>query len=177
MKKNNIPLLILLFFSQFIFSQKIPREILNGQIISDSIGIENVNIQNLNTKKLAISDKFGFFALYAQEHDTLVFSSLNLYTKKLVLTKTDLNWKLLKINIENFVNTLDEVIINPNALTGNLKTDSDNIKVTIIKPIDSQLALKSKLIVWLRLIFPPTYAQMAQKVLLSAMAFLRKHYL
>lgn len=143
MKKNNILLLLLLFFSQFIFSQKIPREILNGQIISDSIGVENVNIQNLNTKKFAISDKFGFFALYAQEHDTLVFSSLNLYTKKLVLTKTDLNWKLLKINIENFVNTLDEVIINPNALTGNLKTDSDNIKVTIIKPIDSQLALKS----------------------------------
>lgn len=143
MKKNNISLMFILFFSHFIFSQKIPREILNGQIISDSTGVENVNIQNLNTRKFAISDQFGFFALYAQEHDTLVFSSMNLYTKKLVLSKTDLSWKLLKINIENFVNTLNEVIINPNALTGNLKTDSDNIKITIIKPIDTQLALNS----------------------------------
>lgn len=141
MKKNKILLLFFLFFSHLIFSQKIPRDILNGQIISDSIGVENVNIQNLNTKKFAISDKFGLFSLYAQEHDTLVFSSLNLITKKLVLTKTDLSWKLLKIKIENFVNTLDEVIINPNALTGNLKTDSDNIKVTIIKPIDTRMAM------------------------------------
>ena len=143
MKKNKTLLLFFLFLSHFIFSQKIPREILKGQIVSDSTGVENVNIQNLNTKKFAVSDKFGFFALYAQEHDTLVFSSMNLYTKKLVLTKKDLGWKILKINIEKFITTLDEVIINPNALTGNLKTDSDNIKVTILKPVDAQLALNT----------------------------------
>lgn len=143
MIKNKLLLLISLFFTSFIFSQKLPREILKGQIFTDSIGIENVKIQNLNAKQFAVSDKLGFFALYVQENDTLIFSSMNRNTKKIILTKTDLNWKILRINIENFVNTLDEVIINPNALTGNLKTDSDNIKITILKPVDAQLALNT----------------------------------
>ena len=40
----------------------------------------------------------------------------------------------LTVKIEVRANVLDEVIINPNALTGNLNHDSNNIKITQINP-------------------------------------------
>ena len=143
MKKSNIQLIFLIFLTNFLFAQKLPREILKGKIVGDSDGIENINVKNLNTNKLAISDKFGLFALYAQENDTLVFSGMNINLSKLVLKKADLNVKILWVKLETFVNTLDEVIINPNALTGNLALDSKNIKITEIKPLDFRLALNT----------------------------------
>jgi hypothetical protein len=66
---------------------------------------------------------------------------MNINPSKIILTKADLKLKMLRVKLEVFVNTLDEVVINPNALTGNLIVDSKNIKITTITPIDFRLAM------------------------------------
>ena len=127
-------LLLLLFFPCFVFSQFVPRQILRGKIVSDSIAVERVTVYNSSSNVSAVTDDFGKFTIYARAKDTLVFSSVALDSKRLILEETDFTFEVLKIKLEVSINVLDEVIISPIKLTGNLASDSKKIK-TIDVPI------------------------------------------
>lgn len=145
MKKNNLLSFFLLLAINVVFAQQIPREILNGQIVGDSLaGIPNVNVTNISTKKYVISDNQGYFTIYAREKDTLVFSNMAFESKKIVLTKANFNVHVMRVKLQSFINPLDEVVISPYALTGNLETDDKNIKVITLEPVDVKLALTTR---------------------------------
>jgi hypothetical protein len=142
MKRNNYILLILLLLVQFSWAQLIPREIVRGQIISDSSVVERVTIFNKSSNKGAVSDDFGYFTMYARPTDTLVFSSVVFKPVMLVLTDLDFKVNVMKIKLNVFVNELDEVIVTPNSLSGDLVKDNRNLKVTVIDPkTDSKQAI------------------------------------
>lgn len=132
--KNSTLTFVLLFMTQLFFAQQLPREILDGQIIADSISVEGITITNKTTNRYAVSDNEGHFTLYAREKDTLVFSSMNYSSRSVVLDASDMKMKVLKIKLESHITELDEVIIDPNSLTGNLEKDAKNIKVTQLNP-------------------------------------------
>lgn len=124
----------LLFFivliSASLFAQKLPRELLNGRVIAESISVEDVLITNKTARTAALSKKDGTFQMLVRVKDTLVFSGFNFPRQVLVLNDSDLKFKELKINIESQASPLDEVVINRNALSGDLKKDSENIRIT-----------------------------------------------
>lgn len=132
--KNSIITIALLFITQLFFAQQLPREILYGQIVADSISVEGITITNKTTKRYSISDNEGNFSLHAREKDTLVFTSMNYSSKMVVLNSSDFKMKVLRIKLESHIMQLDEVIIDPNSLTGDLEKDNKNIKITQIKP-------------------------------------------
>lgn len=132
--KNSTLTFVLLFVSQLFFAQQLPRELLYGQIIADSISVEGITITNKTTKRYALSDNDGNFSLLAREKDTLVFTSMNYSSKAVVLNSSDFKMKVLRIKLESQIMQLDEVVIDPNSLTGDLDKDSKNIKVTQIDP-------------------------------------------
>lgn len=132
--RNNYTLLFFLLIFQLSMGQFVPREIIRGQIISDNIPIENVTIFNVSTNKGAVSDAVGYFALYAKPTDTLLFSSVIFKSKKLILTENDFKVIVLKIKLDQYINELDEVIVSPTTLTGDLEKDAKNIKVTMVDP-------------------------------------------
>ena len=139
--KNKL-LLLLLMISSGLLAQKLPREILYGQLVADTMMVDNVLITNKTTRLSAVSKKDGTFQINVRVKDTLIFSSLNFPPQSLVLNDADLKLKLLKIKIESRPNQLDEVVINPNALTGNLAKDNENINVTKINAqIDNSMAM------------------------------------
>lgn len=134
-----LPLLIL-FFPTLLFSQFVPREILRGQLIADSIAVEKVTINNRSSNIYSISDDFGRFTIYAKPKDTITFSSIVFDSKSIVIEENDFAFETLKIKLEININTLDEVIISPIKLTGNLETDSKKIKTkTYIEKPDVDL--------------------------------------
>jgi hypothetical protein len=116
--------------TQISFAQLGSREIIKGQIISEATAIDNVTVFNVSSNKGAVTDKLGFFTMYARPSDTLVFSSVIFKSKKLVLTENDFKVIVLKIKLEEFINELDEVVVTPSTLTGDLEKDAKNIKVT-----------------------------------------------
>lgn len=130
--KNSLLTIAFLFISQLFFAQQLPREILYGQIISDSITVEGITITNKTTNRYSVSDVEGNFSLLAREKDTLVFTSMNYSSRMVVLNSSDFKMKVLRIKLESHIMELDEVIIDPNSLTGDLEKDSKNIKVTQI---------------------------------------------
>lgn len=135
-------LFCLLLITCGLFAQKLPREVLYGQLITDSTGVDNVLVTNKTAKLAVYSRNDGTFQIHVRVKDTLVFSSLNFPPQSLILNEADLKLNVLKIKIESRPNQLDEVVINPNALSGNLEKDNENIKITQVKPkIDNLLAV------------------------------------
>lgn len=123
---------MLLMLVQFSWAQLIPREVLRGQIISDSSLVERVTVFNKSSNKGAVSDDSGFFTLYARPTDTLVFSSVVFKPVVLELNEIDFRVKIMKIKLDVFVNELNEVVVSPNSLSGDLVKDNKNLKVTTV---------------------------------------------
>ena len=141
MKTKTLFFFILLFVSNS-FGQIVPREILRGQVVSDSIEIERVTIFNISSNKGAVSDDLGYFTLYARPTDTLIFSSVIIKPTKLILTELDFAVKIMKVKLNVSVNELDEVIVSPYSLSGDLAKDNKNLKVTMINPEINNLEIK-----------------------------------
>lgn len=124
-------LLLLLFLTATsLIAQKLPRQILNGKLVAESMSVEDILVTNKTAKTATISKKDGTFEIHVQVKDTLVFSGFNFPRQILVLNDSDLKFIELKIKIESQASSLEEVVINRNALSGNLKKDSENIRVT-----------------------------------------------
>jgi hypothetical protein len=122
--------LIIMCISSGLMAQKLPREILNGQLVAESISVDDILVTNKTANTAAVSNEDGTFQILARVKDTLVFSGFNFPRQVLILNDADLKFNVLKIKIEGQAANLEEVVINPNALSGNLKKDSENIKIT-----------------------------------------------
>lgn len=131
MKQKLLFILFVGLFSLTANSQIVPREILRGQLVSDSAMAERVTVLNKTSNKGAVSDDSGYFTIFARPSDTLVFSSVSFKPASLVLTETDFQVNVMKVKLEVFVNELDEVVVSPFSLSGDLARDEKNLKVTM----------------------------------------------
>lgn len=112
-----------------ILAQEKEREVLKGRIISDSTEVENVTVINKSTGVGAITDFDGKFSIKAREKDTLLFKAVNFVSKAYVLSESDFWVEEFEIRLRYKINELDEVVMTPYSLTGNLKEDTKRLKV------------------------------------------------
>ncbi|KGO92097.1 hypothetical protein [Flavobacterium subsaxonicum] len=131
-------LVMLLVLPVAAFAQKVsPRQILNGKVIADSLAVESLNVNNISSHIGAVTDEKGLFTIYARANDTLTFSSVNIHPVKIVLKESDFSQRQLVIKLNVNVTVLDEVIILPTRMIGDLGTVSKNTKTnTITSGID-----------------------------------------
>ena len=115
MKKTTIVLFVCLAF-QLSFAQDDTSKILHGQVVNDSIKVDNVLVFNINANTGTAVDTDGVFELKAQPNDTLFFSSLSFKSKKIVLSKNQMSQKVLTIELDAFVNKLQEVVVSNKKL-------------------------------------------------------------
>lgn len=102
-------------------AQKLPREILNGQLVAESISVDDILITNKTAKTATVSKKDGTFQISVHVKDTLVFTAFNIPRQLLIISEADLKFNVLQVQLESQVTNLEEVVINTNALSGNLK--------------------------------------------------------
>jgi hypothetical protein len=142
MKK--IILASIFLFSAISFAQITTREIINGKIVADSLAIEGVTIFNKTSNKGAVSDSEGFFSLFARPNDTLIFSNVAFSSRALVLDDFDFKVKVVKVELKTKINELDEVVVSPYSLTGDLMKDTNNLKVVMIDPKTKDLNIMNQ---------------------------------
>jgi hypothetical protein len=129
---RNKLLFFFLIFTLNGFSQDLSRKMLKGIVVSDSLEVENITIKNTTSQKLTITDAKGNFSLFAKEKDTLIFSGVSFKSSVLVVSFTHLEEEILIVRLKVRVNELEELIVRPYTLTGNLETDTKKLKVKII---------------------------------------------
>lgn len=129
--KSFLQALILFFSCYFLsFGQDFSYSTIKGKVSSDDGDVSATHVLNISANKAAITDANGFFSITAKLYDTVVFSAIQFKTKKVVVSQEMLSSKTLFITLESSLTELDEVIVMPYNLSGELKRDMNNMQVT-----------------------------------------------
>ena len=95
----------------------------SGKVISDSLDISGIHVVNKNSGSTTITNRKGEFSIGAQPTDTILFSAVHIKLQALVLDSLVLSQPVINVYIEHAVNELEEVVVKPHNLTGNLADD------------------------------------------------------
>lgn len=128
MKTTHLLLLISLFYSALLYSQDVERVEIQGRIIADYQDIEGVTVYNTSSNKGTVTDIEGKFKISVAVNDRIEVSALQFEKFNIIITQNILDASSMTVFLVERVNKLDEVLILPYGLTGNLKTDLDNTK-------------------------------------------------
>lgn len=119
--KSNIAIIVFFMMSQLVLAQQPARKTVRGLVVNDSVKVENVIVFNVNARTGTITKFEGAFTITARENDTLVFSSLMFKSKKVVITKEDIEKDVIKIPLKTFQNQLAEVVVEKNKIKSPIK--------------------------------------------------------
>jgi len=120
---------ILSLITNFLFAQGIERKVLRGIVVVDSFDVEAVTVRNISSNLNAKTDIDGKFSIRARATDTLFFESPYFISQKYILTQKDFWKEELEIRLHVKITELDELVITPYTLSGNLIEDTKRIQV------------------------------------------------
>ncbi|WP_299189638.1 carboxypeptidase-like regulatory domain-containing protein [uncultured Aquimarina sp.] len=129
--KMKLSLLFICFTISFSFAQIISRVMIDGRV-SAPIGddVEGVVVYNLTTKKGTITDDKGNFRISVGTNDKIEVIAMQYQKFVVLIDKGVLNNRRLNIFLNESVNLLDEVIVTPYDLLGNVSIDVKKIDVS-----------------------------------------------
>lgn len=126
MKKTVIFICCLL--SLTAFSQDIQRLTVNGRIVVSSQDKEGVSVYNTSSNKGTFTDENGEFKIDVALNDVVEFSALQFKDFSVTITDKILETQQMTVILVEEVNKLDEVVLLPFGLTGNLNADLENVR-------------------------------------------------
>jgi hypothetical protein len=104
--------------AQSLFSKK-----MEGKVSSKDGDVAATTIQNISTNRATITDFDGFFQIVANLNDTLVFSAVQFKKKEIIISREMLQQRLLNVIMDDALTELDEVVVTPYNLTGDITRD------------------------------------------------------
>lgn len=102
-------LFLFLLISSITWSQNVL--VLKGKVVADSKDLQGINIRNLSSKREVSSSEEGFFSITAKPGDTLLFTAVQLKSRKIVIEKEDFDYLPFMVKMELMVTQLKEVVI------------------------------------------------------------------
>ena len=116
-------------FSIIAFSQDIDRITINGRIIVSAQDKEGVTVYNTSSNKGTVTDEIGEFKIDVAINDVVEFGALQFKDFTVVISEQILESKQMTVILVEEVNKLDEVVLLPFGLTGNLNADLENVGI------------------------------------------------
>jgi len=116
---------IFLFLIVFSCSSSLlaQSKLLRARVNASQGDVTGIVVQNKTNGQATITDNKGDFSIRVSLNDTLVFSAVQFKRKVLPVNKAIFNTAFVVINLEEFVNELREVVVQPYNLSGNLESD------------------------------------------------------
>ncbi len=114
--------------SFFAFSQDIKRENVQGKIIIEDHDIEGITVYNPASHIGTVTNENGEFTIAVASNDLLEIRALQYQNFDIIVSKAILESKKISVFLIEEINKLDEVIITPRGLTGNINTDVKSVK-------------------------------------------------
>ncbi len=121
--------MLFLLISTSLGAQQLFSKKLDGRVYSKDGDVAATNVQNITANRGTITDFDGFFTITANVNDTLVFSAVQFQKKEIVITKEILQQDFLNVTLADALTELDEVVVTPYSLTGDITTDLDLISI------------------------------------------------
>lgn len=113
------------FFLIFIqgFAQTGSDKKIEGKVYSADGDVAATHVLNISSSKAVITDSNGFFAINVKLNDTLVFSAVQFKKKQIVIKQEMLDSRFLSVPLEDELTELDEVVVTPYNLSGDIAKD------------------------------------------------------
>ncbi|MGS0526721.1 hypothetical protein ACU8V7_17710 [Zobellia nedashkovskayae] len=102
---------------------------LEGRVYSKNGDVSATHVLNTTSNRATITTTDGFFDIEVQLNDTLVFSAVQFKKKEIVVTTAILGSKLLVVPLEEVLTQLEEVVVTPYSLTGDMSRDLNRVPV------------------------------------------------
>ncbi|MFS4494790.1 carboxypeptidase-like regulatory domain-containing protein [Maribacter sp. 2308TA10-17] len=128
MIRNSIFFLGFLLISASLGAQSLFSKKLEGRVYSKDGDVSATTVQNISTDRATITDFDGFFQITANLNDTLVFSAVQFKKQEIVVSREILQQRTFNVYLEDALTELDEVVVTPYNLTGDITKDIDIIK-------------------------------------------------
>ena len=129
MINKNLLCLLFLLISASLGAQQLFSKKLEGRVYSRDGDVAATNVQNVSANRGTITDIKGFFTITANVNDTLVFSAVQFQKRVIVITKEILQQDFLNVTLVDALTELDEVVVTPYNLTGDITNDIDLISI------------------------------------------------
>ncbi|MCG2461210.1 carboxypeptidase-like regulatory domain-containing protein [Flavobacteriaceae bacterium F89] len=111
-----------LLFPVLLHGQNFTQK-LAGRVQNPDRQVSDVYVVNINNKKSTITDTNGYFTIPVRFQDTLIFSAVQFKRMEIVVSYDILTSKFLLVPLEETITQLDEVVLMPYGLVGDLKRD------------------------------------------------------
>ena len=127
---RRVAVCILLVFLSFAFSAHAqqPKD-LEGRVFSKDGDVAGIHVMNITTQRGTITKADGFFSIPVHLNDTLVISAVQYKRKTIPVNLAVLESIFLNVFLEEGEIKLDEVLVMPYNLTGDLFKDLDSLKI------------------------------------------------
>jgi len=100
---------------------------LSGSVVAENKSVADVHVMNTTLGRATITNENGKFQISARVQDTLFFSAVQFKRKAIVITREIWEAKWVLVPLDEFVNELDEVVLRPYDLSGDLTRDMGSI--------------------------------------------------
>lgn len=137
-----ISTIIILFLIQNITAQIDNRVYIAGEVIIPLDGeISQIEIINQNSKEGTVTNQYGQFGISVREGDRLRFEAIQYQNFIVIVDENIIKKKKMTIRINDQINTLDEVIVRPYDLEGNIEVDAKKVKTEFYLAPESEKVL------------------------------------
>ncbi|UJH68149.1 hypothetical protein [Allomuricauda sp. SCSIO 65647] len=127
--RSSFLLFFLLVGGTTVLAQDNSIKNLRGRVLADGKDVTGVVVRNNTSKRATITDFEGNFAMPVRLNDTLVFLAVQFKSRVLPITSSVFNADFVNVPLEEFVNELDEVVVRPFDLSGDLSKDAENLEL------------------------------------------------
>ncbi len=120
--------LLFIGISPILFAQDIKRVQVEGKIhVPNDEDAEGISVYNISSQRGTVTDVNGRFEIAVAENDRLQIFALQYKTFTVVMDKGVIEQKMLTIFLNPGITQLDEVVIRPYDLSGNIRADIEKI--------------------------------------------------
>ncbi len=127
-KKSHAIFLLAFLTCAFMYGQRTVTK-LEGRVYNVSNDVSAVHVSNLTKNRGTITDENGFFEISVSMMDTLVFSAVQFKKKELIITQKVLDSPLFLVAMEEALTELNEVVVMPYSLSGELEKDIGKLAI------------------------------------------------
>jgi hypothetical protein len=128
-------LTVFLLLPLCLLSQDIERIIISGKVTAPmGEDIEGITIYNVSSQKGTVTSPEGLFELMVAENDRVSVTALQFSTFIVIVDEGVIDNKKMGIYLNPVVNQLEEVIVRPYDLLGNVTADVNKIKTANVVP-------------------------------------------
>lgn len=121
-------LLLCIVASTSLFAQDIDRTKVSGKVhVPQGEDAEGISVYNISDQKGTITNADGTFEISIAENDRIQITSLQYQPFTIIVDKGIVERKVMNIFLNPAVNQLEEVVVRPYDLTGNINVDVKKI--------------------------------------------------